>query len=61
MILSDVVTMKTRCNDVVIKILNVPADDNNAVKEELIDVIENIEILPYDFNVSIQTKGEWIY
>lgn len=53
--------MKTKCNDVCIKIKNIPADDKEAVKEELIDVIENIEILPYDFNVSIHTKGEWIY
>jgi len=53
--------MKTKCHDIFIKIRNVPADDKEAAREELIDVIENIEILPYDFNVCVQTKGEWIY
>lgn len=50
--------MKTNMFDVTVKVKAVPGDDPEAVFEELADIIIDMEILPYDYDMSLEKVGE---
>lgn len=52
--------MKTKNYNVSIRIKNIPSDDEQAVELELLDVIQAIRQLPYDFVCHFERDGSWL-
>ena len=52
--------MRTENWDITIRIRDVPSDDESAVEMELVDVLEAINQLPYDFECSFKQNGSWL-
>lgn len=52
--------MKTNCFNVLIQVKCVPGDNHEAVCEELADVLIDLDILPYDYEVKFKKLGGYI-
>lgn len=37
---------------------NVPGEDFDSIQMELFDILENVEILPYDYDLKVRKVGE---
>lgn len=52
------ISMMTNCYDVTLKVKCVPGDDHDAICDELADVLIDLDILPYDYDMCMQKVGE---
>ena len=50
--------MLTNCYDVCIQVKCIPGEDSDAICHELADVIIDLEMLPYDFEVKAKKVGK---
>ena len=51
---------KIKDYEVKIVIHCLPFENHDALMLEIKDILENVEILPYDFDVNVEVKGEWL-
>ena len=49
--------MKTNMFDVTVKVKAVPGDNSDAIFEELIDLLNALHILPYDYDMTLERVG----
>ena len=49
--------MRTNCYDVTVKVKCVPGDDRDAVVDELMDVLNDLYQLPYDYDMRLEQVG----
>ena len=50
--------MKTNCYNVTLTVQCVPGDNKDAIFEELIDVLNSLYQLPYDYDMKVNKIGE---
>jgi len=46
--------------EVTIKVKCVPGEDAEEVFDELADILIDLDILPYDYDMSLVKVGEWL-
>jgi len=46
--------------EVTIKVKCVPGEDAEEVFDELADILIDLDILPYDYNMTLEKVGEWL-
>ena len=46
--------------EVTIKVKSVPGEDAEEVFDELADILIDLDILPYDYDMSLVKVGEWL-
>jgi len=52
--------MRTNCFDVSIIVKCVPGDDKDAICQELQDILVDLDILPYDYELKAKKVGEFL-
>ena len=46
--------------DVTIKVHCVPGESEDEIFDELVDILINLDILPYDYDMSLQKVGRYL-